>query len=169
MKTYKMIGIAVGTMIAGVTITLAVLNPNNSFETSENAADYLQTRHYEMPNMTISRPNEPIKKLYAIQTIEEILSQQKTYGRSWRVVQTVTENDSTIIRAEVPVLIFTDDLEVKIQFAPAENVNSPHRKATVNIRSASRIGSSDLGENRRHVKQLLDEFDFAFGDDRIRF
>ena len=167
MKTYQMIGIAVGSMAAGVVITLAVLNPNNSFETSEDATDYLQTRHYEMPNMTASHPNEPIKKPYAIQIIEEILSQQKTYGRSWRVVQTSMEKDSAIIQAEVPVLIFIDDLEVRIQFAPAENVNSPRRKATVNIRSASRLGSSDLGENRRHVKQLLDEFDFAFGNDRI--
>jgi uncharacterized protein (DUF1499 family) len=167
MKTYKMIGIAIGAVVIGVVVTLVVLNPNNHFEMSEDAADYLQTRHYEVPDMRVSHPNEPIKKPHSIQEIEEILSRQKTYGRSWRVVQTLTEKDLAIIRAEIPVLIFTHDLEVRIQFMPSENFNSSLRKATINIRSASRIGGSDLGENRRHVKQLLDEFDFAFGNDRL--
>lgn len=167
MKTYKMIGLAVGAAVVGLFVTLAVLNPNNYFETSEDAADYLQTRHYDMPEKSLDGANDHYRKPYAVQEIERILSEQKTYGRSWKVVQTLTEKDSAIIRAEVPVLIFTNDLEVRIQFAPAENVNSSRRKATVNIRSASRIASSDLGENRRHVKQLLDEFDFAFGNDRI--
>jgi len=162
-----MIGIAAGAMIAGVVITLAVLNPNNHAETSENAADNLLTRRYDVPNETQFNPIDLTEKSRAISEIEWVLARQTTYGRSWKVIQTLTENDSAIIKAEVPVFIFTDDLEVRISFAPSENFDSNWRKVTINVRSVSRIGSTDLGENRRHIEQLLDELDFAFGNDRI--
>jgi uncharacterized protein (DUF1499 family) len=48
------------------------------------------------------------------------------------------------------VLLFTDDLEVRVQ--PGEG----HAYWLVNVRSQSRAGKSDLGENRRHVVQLLE-------------
>lgn len=167
MKTFKMIGIAVGVTAVGVIVTLAILNPKNYAETSEDAADNLHTRHYDVPMEMHSATIELTEKPRAIREIEWILSRQKTYGRSWKVKETLTENDSAIIKAEIPVVIFTDDLEVQIQFAPSENFNSSWRKAIINIRSASRTGSCDLGENRRHIEQLLDELDFAFGNDRI--
>ena len=174
MKTYKMIGIAVGAIIAGTVITLAVLNPNSYAETRENAAGDLHTRRYDLPdevrfdqNGKRYERNELNEKSRTIQDIEWILSKQITYGRNWKVVQTLVEKDSAIIKAEVPVVIFTDDLEGRIQFSLPENLDSPTRKAVINVRSASRIGNSDLGENRRHIKQLLDEFEFAFRNDRI--
>ena len=167
MRTYKIIGIAVGALAAGIVVTLVVLNPTDIAETSENAADNLQTRRYDVPNEIIYAPNDLIRQPSLITEIERILSRQKTYGRSWRVLDTKIEADSVVVKTEVPVLIFIDDLEVKIRFAPSENFDSTRQKAIINVRSASRTGRSDLGENRRHIEQLLEELDFAFGNDRI--
>ena len=166
MRPYKIIGIAVSALAAGIVVTLVVLNPTNSAEMSENAADNLKTRRYDVPN-EIFAPNDSIRKPGVIMEIERILSQQKTYGRSWRVLDTKIEADSVVVKTEVPVLIFIDDLEVKIRFAPSGNFDSTRQKAIINVRSASRTGRSDLGENRRHIEQLLEELDFAFGNDRI--
>jgi len=168
MKTYKMIGIAIGAAIVGLVVTLVVLNPNNYAETGENAANNLHTRRYDMSNQTYFNPNDSVPRSRAVMDIEWILSSQTTYGRSWKVKETLAEKDSAIIRAEVPVLFFTHDLEVQIQFAPLENPRQPQRKATVNVRSASRSDGSDLGENRRHIKQFLEALDFSLDDDRLK-
>lgn len=55
------------------------------------------------------------------------------------------------LHAEVPVLTFTDDLTVTL--------SSNNKETTVNVRSASRVGKGDFGENRRHIIQLLTALD----------
>ncbi len=163
MKIYKIIGIAVGAIVAGTGITLSALNPTNRAETGETATDDLQTRRYELPD----DGRYATEKSLAVMQIERILSEQKTYGRSWKVVETKMENDLITIKAEVPVVFFTDDLEVRIEFLPMQKIGSARRKAIINIRSASRVGKSDLGENQRHIKQLLEALDFAFADEKL--
>jgi uncharacterized protein (DUF1499 family) len=59
-----------------------------------------------------------------------------------------------MIKAEVPVVIFTDDLRVELNAEGGETI--------VNARSASRVGKSDLGENRRHLLQLFEVLDKKF-------
>jgi uncharacterized protein (DUF1499 family) len=84
-----------------------------------------------------------------------------TYGRPWRLVGTTPAAEAGggfTVRAEVPVLLYTDDLEVRVQ--PGEG----NAHWLVNVRSQSRVGKSDLGENRRHVVQLLRSLDQELRD-----
>ena len=167
MKNSRIIAVAVGTMAAGAIITLAVLNPHNYAETSEDGGiNNLYTRRYDTPfeNRTAAAAGE---KPRVIREIERIIAGQKTYGRFWKMIDTKLENDSAIIKAEVPVVIFTDDLEVQISFAPRKSFNSSSGKVVINIRSVSRCGSTDFGENRRHIQQLLEHFDFTFGSEKL--
>ena len=76
----------------------------------------------------------------------------RTYGRRWRLVEMKlvemkAEPTSVVLRAEVPVLVFTDDLVATLRAAPDG--------CRLDIASASRIGQGDFGENRRHILQLL--------------
>lgn len=146
MKTLLKIGIAGGAVIAGIGITLAVLNPTNVAETGEKSGE-LQTRRYKIHEKDFSDAVEDIKFLLAGQT---------TYGRGWRVVDSKIENNTAVVKAEVPVVVFTDDLEVRLSFEPAV------KEMIVNAQSSSRVGQSDLGENRRHIRQILDVMDTLF-------
>ena len=56
-----------------------------------------------------------------------------------------------VIKAEVPVVVFTDDLEVYLKQNQDE--------VSIDVKSKSRIGRSDFGENARHVNQLLNVLD----------
>lgn len=122
---------------------LAALNPTNVAETSETS-ETLQTRHYKTDLQNF------------VAETEKIIPTLSTYGKSWRVVESKTENDSATIKAEVPVLFFTDDLVINANF------NEEKNETTINIRSASRVGKSDLGENRRHILQILAALDEKF-------
>lgn len=62
---------------------------------------------------------------------------------------TIVRRDQTAFYVEVPVArigLFTDDVTVRL---------SEQDGTTVNVRSRSRVGRADLGENRRHVVQLF--------------
>ena len=86
--------------------------------------------------------------------IEAAIAELSTYGRSWKVTNSRREGDSAIINVEVPVVIFTDDLRVEFSQADDEII--------LNIRSASRVGKGDFGENRRHILHLLEKLDEVF-------
>ena len=104
-------GIAVAAVVIGVIVALAIKNPGNVAETSETPADpALVTRHYYISKVRIeTNPNiREEQKTVLIRDIEFLLTEQKTYLRSWRVVETKAEKDSAIIKAEVPVVFFTD-------------------------------------------------------------
>ncbi len=62
---------------------------------------------------------------------------------------TITQNDGTYIRAEftTALLRFTDDAEFLIQ------------DGMIQVRSASRVGYSDFGKNRRRMEEVKEAFD----------
>ena len=122
---------------------LAVRNPTNVAETSETS-EALKTRHYKTDLQNF------------VAETEKIIPTLSTYGQNWRVIESKTENNSATIKAEVPVVIFTDDLEIKA------NIDKEKGEITVDVHSASRVGNSDFGENRRHILQILEALDKKF-------
>ncbi|MCD9188388.1 MAG: DUF1499 domain-containing protein [Pyrinomonadaceae bacterium] len=145
MSIIKIIGIAAGAAIAGLA-GLAVLNPGNVAETSGTPKEEaLRTRRYKTD----------LEKFVA--EAEKIIPTLTKYGQNWRFISTTADEKTATLKAEIPVVLFTDDLEIK-----AEN-DAGKGEIVVNIRSNSRVGKSDLGENRRHVLQLLAALDEKFG------
>ena len=123
--------------LGGVALAvLGALNRTNVAQTQPDHADArLRTRHY------------PCSLQTAHEVVLATIPLLKSYGASWRVVS----DASNVVRAEVPVLIFTDDLVV--------TMNAKQGGVVLDVRSAARMGKSDLGENRRHVLQLLAALD----------
>lgn len=129
-------------------IILGVQNPTNHAETRPDHSDpLLRTRHYQ-------------HSLYAVRrAVEEAIPTLRTYGSHWQTVPEegfipVSLHDEPVervIRVVVPVLIFKDDLTVTL--------HGNSKETTVNVRSASRVGRGDFGENRRHILQLLHALD----------
>jgi uncharacterized protein (DUF1499 family) len=119
---------------------LGALNPSNVAQTQPDHADArLRTRHYAC---SVDTAREAV--LATIPTLS-------SYGAAWRVVST----EKNVVRAEVPVLMFVDDLVV--------TMNAEQGGVVLDVRSAARLGKSDLGENRRHVLQLLAALDEKLG------
>ena len=148
MKFIKILGVAVGAAAAVFAASLAVKNPGNSAETSENSdVTSLLTRRYKTA--------EDLPAV--VERIESLAAGQTTYGRNWNIVDSRTKDNSATLKFEVPVVIFTDDLEINVNFPSSDEF-------IVNVRSASRVGSSDFGENKRHVAQILAAMDSAFGN-----
>jgi uncharacterized protein (DUF1499 family) len=144
MNILKIIGIAAGAAVAGVA-GLTIMNPGNAAQTSaDNQDTALRTRRYKTDLQTFTSETKTL-----IPTIS-------TYGQDWKVVSSEIAGNSALIKMEVPVVIFTDDLEVNADF------DAQTSEVIVNVHSTSRIGKSDLGENRRHVLQILEELDKWF-------
>lgn len=122
---------------------LAALNPTNVAETSETG-EALRSRHYKTDLQNF------------VAETEKIIPTLSTYGQSWRIIESKTENNLAIVKAEIPVVIFTDDLEIKANFQTGKG------EITVDVHSASRVGNSDFGENRRHILQILEALDEKF-------
>lgn len=136
-------------VILGLWLILRMFNPTNIAETaSDHRETALQTRRYRLKGDLKQMRRE----------IENIIPQLSTsiWGGKWKLA--AKEGDSAenkeIVRAEVPVVIFTDDLWVELKQEGNEVV--------VNARSNSRVGKSDFGENRRHLLQILAELDKKF-------
>lgn len=136
-----------GIIVLGVLI-LGAMNPTNVAGTRPDHPDpRLRTRHYRQ---SIN---------HARRVVVDLLRTQKTYGRRWRHVvengmlqiAVGDEKIERVERAEVPVLFFTDDLAVTLR--------GNTKEVTIDVRSASRIGRGDFGENRRHILQLLRALD----------
>ena len=144
MNILKIIGIAAGVAVAGAA-SLAIMNPTNIAETAADAKEAaLRPRIYKTD----------LQKF--IGETEKVVGEQTTYGKSWKVISTDKTDNSTSIKAEVPVVFFVDDLVIKADF------NGEKGETTINVRSNSRVGKSDLGENRRHVLQILAALDEKF-------
>jgi uncharacterized protein (DUF1499 family) len=145
MNILKIIGIAAGVGVAGIA-GLAVLNPNNVAETSFDAKEEaLRPRRYKTDLQSF------------VAETEKIIPALSTYGKNWRLISTSTSGNSAVLKTEVPVVVFTDDLEIKADFDDEKG------EAIVNVHSNSRVGKSDFGENRRHVLQILEALDKKFG------
>lgn len=117
--------------------------PDNIAETSEDGGPKgLKTRQYESDVQTVTAASK------------EVVSGLSTWGGSWKIVDETEGGDKSGIKVEVPVVFFTDDLEVKIEDAAEGRVR-------VNVISQSRVGKSDFGENARHVNKFLSALDTA--------
>ncbi len=137
----------VAALILVLLVSLVMRNPTNVACTSPDHADPgLRTRQYpRTAGLSAVR-----------QVTEETISGLKTYGGRWRLKeaeQIAAPDPILTIKAEVPVLFFTDDLELTIK------TSEDGSYWLVDVRSASRTGKSDLGENGRHVRQLLRALD----------
>jgi uncharacterized protein (DUF1499 family) len=76
----------------------------------------------------------------------------------WRVVFIDGENDALEAEAETPVGNFLDDVTVYVQ-------PLGHGQARVTIRSRSRLGRGDLGQNALHIRELQDAMDIRLTAD----
>ena len=119
--------------------------PTNRAQTSPDGAPELRTRVYPRDLNT------------TFDAVREVVQNQTTYGRSWRIVESAhAESDLTTrhLNVEVPVLFFTDDLKVTLR--------AQGEKTSVDVESKSRVGQGDFGENRRHIMQFLRDLDEKF-------
>ena len=93
-----------------------------------------------------------------VDAAQSAIRAQKTYGRAWKSGANSIEGAAPgeklreTLRAQVPVLVFTDDLEVTISETDDERIR-------LDCASKSRIGRGDFGENRRHILQFLSALD----------
>jgi uncharacterized protein (DUF1499 family) len=117
--------------------------PTNIARTSQSDADQrLHPRLY------------PFRVARVAQEIRALVPRLRTYGKTWKIAD--ARSDAVILRIEVPVLIFTDDFTVTLS---PQNDGASTR---VEVRSASRVGKGDFGENRRHIVQFLTALDARF-------
>jgi uncharacterized protein (DUF1499 family) len=138
---YKRNAVISCALIIGALIIMSrFANSTNVAQTSKDHLDkQLLTRHYAASSVEIVRQ------------IQNLAPNLRTYGRKWKIVSTSAREGGIQIVCEVPVLFFVDDLVISI----AEDAKS----SFVDVRSSSRIGKGDFGENRRHVIQLLSRLD----------
>ncbi|PQV63256.1 Protein of unknown function (DUF1499) [Abditibacterium utsteinense] len=135
-------------IVVGVAAKLLNQNPPvNAAQTSPESADAaLRTRIYHAPWNAV------------VDAAQSVLKSQKTYGRAWRSGQNSIKGAEPgaklreTLRVQVPVFVFTDDLEVTISEAEDGQIR-------VDCASKARIGRGDFGENRRHVVQFLRALD----------
>ena len=119
--------------------------PDNIAETSpDGGKKNLKTRIYTADYEMVSN------------TVKETIPKLSSWGSNWKLVGSEQMDDSTEIKAEIPVLMFTDELTVKIK--------KVEDKVQVDVRSNSRVGKSDFGENARHVNKILSALDEKFGN-----
>jgi hypothetical protein len=154
-KRRKVIAVLIALLAALVVVVLIFRTPGNVAETSPASSDrQLLSRSYK-----IAGGVEAAKK-----TVEDLIPTLSAYGRSWRLVThddnpkaNIAINDDEVkVRAEVPVVIFTDDLQMRLRKGAIAG------EVAVDVKSASRVGKSDFGENRRHIIQLLTALDKKF-------
>ena len=119
--------------------------PTNRAATSpDNSDPTLRTRHYLQAPQAVQ------------QAVVALIPTLRTYGRYWHYVPAINSaQDSKVVRAVVPVIIFKDDLEVTLRGDGSGTV--------MNVTSASRVGKGDFGENRRHILQILGALDERMG------
>ena len=136
--------------LVAVALVSKFLNQNppvNVAQTSPDSAEMeLRTRLLRAPWREV------------VSAAQRALGSQKTYGRAWKSGQSSIAGAGPgqklreELRAQVPVLVFTDDLTVSISEEESGEIR-------VDCGSKSRIGRGDFGENRRHVLQFLRAFD----------
>lgn len=155
MNIIKILGVAAGIAAAGLA-GLAITNSGNTAQTSDDAQDEsLKTRYYQADFEIF------------VEETKKIIPTMTTYGQNWKlsggggsggvVGNEKSHHRSETIMVEVPVTFFIDDLEINaVKESGADKIK-------VDLHSKSRTGKSDLGENRRHVLQLLEALDEKFG------
>jgi uncharacterized protein (DUF1499 family) len=140
-KILIILGVVLVIFVVSVLIIGRTFYPDNIAKTSpDGGAKGLKTRFYQTDLET------------ARKTVTEVVQNLTTYGSSWKIVNDKTQTVNTIT-AEVPVIVFTDDLTVKI------NETEKEGEVKIDVESKSRVGKSDFGENARHVRKVLNSLD----------
>lgn len=140
------IGIILVVFAVIIFIVGRVFYPDNIAETSMNGGKKdLKTRFYRTDLETAQK------------TAKEIIPTLSTYGKNWKIISESESDGIYTIKSEIPVVFFTDDLEIKVQ--KADNLH----EVRFDVISKSRVGQSDFGENARHVRKILDALDKKFG------
>lgn len=127
-----------------------MFSPTNRAETAaEHKEAVLQTRRYQIEG--------DLKQMRAM--VERIIPQISTaiWGGKWKLAAPRggdSAENLEIVRAEIPVAIFTDDLQIELK--------QEGNEVLIDASSNSRVGKSDFGENRRHILQLFAALDKEF-------
>lgn len=135
--------IPVVVLLAGIFI-LGRFYPDNIAETApDGGKKNLKTRVYKTDLETAEK------------IVKDTIPTLSTWGGNWQIVgESETAEKGKIIKADVPVVVFTDDLEVYIR-ETGDGV-------AIDAKSNSRVGRSDFGENARHINQLFNALDEKF-------
>jgi uncharacterized protein (DUF1499 family) len=146
MKRKILVGVIAGVVLSVVLLSVTrTFYPTNIAETTEtHSEEKLRTRRYATDLQTFAAETEKIA-----QTLS-------TWGANWKYIAAEKNENSVLLRAEVPVVVFTDDLQIKAE------ADGRGDGIVVNVRSNSRVGKSDFGENRRHVLKILAALDARF-------
>lgn len=131
-------------------IILGIMNPGNVAQTRPDHPDpLLRTRHYAT---TISKLQETI--MFLTPTL-------RIYGRRWLFTSMQESGEpkeggskTGQVDIIVPVIVFSDDLVVTSR--------EEEGGVVCDVRSASRVGKGDFGENARHIRQFLGALDEKF-------
>jgi len=130
------IGFVIGIVVVGRTFY-----PDNIAQTSpDGGKKALKTRTYQSEASTVRKASV------------EVIRNLSSWGSSWKVADVTDAGSEMRVKAEVPVVLFTDDLEVTIK-------DTRDGAVKVDVRSQSRVGKSDFGENARHVRKFLAALD----------
>lgn len=133
-------GVILIIFVVGILVIGRTYFPDNIAETAaDGGTKDLKTRVYKTDLVSAAKD---------VQTVIPTLT---SWGGSWKLIENKFEGDTATIMAEVPVVMFTDDLVVTLM--------QTEEGVMVNVRSNSRVGKSDFGENRRHVEQILEALD----------
>jgi hypothetical protein len=146
MKKIIVIGAIAAVFVFAVLLFIGrVYFPTNIAETAPaHAEEKMRTRAYDTDLKTFAAE------------AQSIIPRLAAWGRNWRHVATEAGENAAVIKAEVPVVFFTDDLQITaVKTATGDGI-------LVNVRSNSRVGKSDFGENRRHVLKALEALDARF-------
>lgn len=139
------LGGIVGILITGILIAGAIWPVINEVETGETP-EYpdIQPQYYS------SAPDKVFREIRA--GIEEM--------SRWKVVDASREDLTLKATRKTLIFRFVDDITVWIEPA-TDNVTR------VDVRSASRLGEGDFGQNARNIRALFAELDRRIGSQRI--
>ena len=107
------------------------------------------------PNCVSSQAHD---EAHYIEPIQYAGSQQEAHNRLLQIIESekrtkILQDQGDYIRVEFTsaVFRFIDDVEF---FFPKEKTG----ETVIHVRSASRVGSSDLGVNRKRIERIRDKF-----------
>lgn len=144
MKKILIIAAVIAVPLLIIIILARVVFPGNISETKIDGDDSeLKTRTYNADLQTV------------FETVKQIVPTLSTYGSNWKLGDAKIESNAATVKAEIPVIVFTDDLKISLKQTDG--------KTSVDIYSNSRVGQSDFGENRRHTLKILKALDKKFG------
>jgi uncharacterized protein (DUF1499 family) len=91
-----------------------------------------------------------IQPILFIGTLQEAQSQLLEMLTGWKVAEIVVSQDN-YIRAKFTSMVFRFVDDVEFYFPEAES-----KEVIIHVRSASRVGRSDFGVNRKRIEQIRD-------------